>query len=142
MGASSVSEYVASLNEEQRRHVSAFMDFMSAEYPQVIPKISFSMPMWLLGKKMYEGYLDGSRDLSRARCKMKKCCLTRGHITCGDCGEYESCEIIQSFLNHPGYKYGKYKQALEYIRAHGHAAFLNAAEHWTGAYGKYPEHDL
>lgn len=142
MGASSVSEYVASLNEEQRRHVSAFMDFISAEYPQVIPKISFSMPMWLLGKKMYEGYLDGSRDLSRARCKMKKCCLTRGHITCGDCGEYESCEIIQSFLNHPGYKYGKYKQALEYIRAHGHAAFLNAAEHWTGAYGKYPEHDL
>ena len=87
------------------------------------------------------GYLDGSRDLSRARCKMKKCCLARGHVTCGDCGEYESCEIIQSFLNHPGYKYGKYKQALEYIRAHGHAAFLNAAEPWTGAYGKYPEQD-
>ena len=38
-----------------------------------------------------------------------------------------------------GYKYGKYKQALEFIRAHGHAAFLNAAEHWTGAYGRYPE---
>ena len=85
------------------------------------------------------GYLDASRDLSRAKCKMKKCCLTRGHITCGDCGEYESCETIQSFLNHPGYKYGKYKQALEFIRAHGHAAFLNAAEHWTGAYGRYPE---
>lgn len=43
------------------------------------------------------GYLDGSRDLSRARCKMKKCCLSRGGVTCGDCGEYESCEIIQSF---------------------------------------------
>ena len=57
MSAASVSEYVASLNEEQRRHVSAFIDFMSAEYPQVIPKISFSMPMWLLGKKMYEGYV-------------------------------------------------------------------------------------
>lgn len=24
------------------------------------------------------GYLDGSRDLNRARCKMKKCCLTKG----------------------------------------------------------------
>ena len=59
---------------------------------------------------------------------MKKCCLTRGNITCGDCEEYDRCEIIQSFLNHPGYKYGKYKQALEYIRAHGHAAFLNVAE--------------
>ena len=57
MGAASVSEYVASLNEEQRRHVGAFIDFMRAEYPQLTPKISFSMPMWLLGKKMYEGYV-------------------------------------------------------------------------------------
>ena len=57
MGAASVSEYVASLNEEQRRHVSAFIDSMSTEYPQLVPKISFSMPMWLLGKKMYEGYV-------------------------------------------------------------------------------------
>ena len=57
MGVASVSEYVTSLNEEQRRHVSAFIDFMSAEYPQLTPKISFSMPMWLLGKKMYEGYV-------------------------------------------------------------------------------------
>ena len=57
MGAASDSEYMASLNKEQRRHVSAFIDFMSAEYPQLIPKISFSMPMWLLGKKMYEGYV-------------------------------------------------------------------------------------
>lgn len=57
MGAVSVSEYVASLNEEQRRHVSAFIDFMGSKYPQLIPKISFSMPMWLLGKKMYEGYV-------------------------------------------------------------------------------------
>ena len=54
MGAASVSEYVASLNEEQRRHISAFIDFMSAKYPQLTPKISFSMPMWLLGQKMYE----------------------------------------------------------------------------------------
>ena len=51
MSAASVSEYVASLNEEQRRHISAFIDFMSAEYSQLIPKISFSMPMWLLGKR-------------------------------------------------------------------------------------------
>ena len=57
MGAVSVSEYVASLNEEQRRHVSAFIDFMSGTYPQLTNKISFSMPMWLLGKKMYEGYV-------------------------------------------------------------------------------------
>ena len=57
MGAASVSEYVASLNEEQRQHVSAFIEFMRAEYPQLTPKISFSMPMWLVGKKMNEGYV-------------------------------------------------------------------------------------
>ena len=55
MGAASVSEYVASLNEEQRRHVSAFIDFMNGTYPQLTNKISFSMPMWLVRKKMNEG---------------------------------------------------------------------------------------
>ena len=57
MGATSVSEYEASLNEEQRRHVSAFIDFMNGAYPQLTNKISFSMPMWLVGKKMNEGYV-------------------------------------------------------------------------------------
>ncbi len=42
------------------------------------------------------GYLDGSRDLSRAKCRMKKCCLTKGHITCADCEKYDRCEIMQS----------------------------------------------
>ena len=74
------------------------------------------------------GYPAGSRDLSRAKCRMKKCCLTKGHITCADCKKYDRCEVIQFFLNHPGYKYGKYKQALEYIRAHDYAAFMKAAE--------------
>ena len=43
MGAASVSEYVASLNEEQRRHISAFIDFMNGTYPQLTIKISFSI---------------------------------------------------------------------------------------------------
>ncbi len=57
MGVSSVSEYVGSLNEEQRRHVSAFIAFMNGEYPQLTNKICFSMPMWLVGKKMRDGYV-------------------------------------------------------------------------------------
>ena len=36
------------------------------------------------------GYLDGSRDLRRARCSMKVCCLTRGHITCADCERFDT----------------------------------------------------
>ena len=57
MGVTSVSEYVTSLNEEQQRHICAFIEFMNAEYPKLTNKISFSMPMWLVGKKMYEGYV-------------------------------------------------------------------------------------
>ena len=57
MGVASVSEYVASLNEEQQRHTCAFIEFMNAEYLQLTNKISFSMPMWLVGKKMNEGYV-------------------------------------------------------------------------------------
>ena len=55
------------------------------------------------------GYLDGSRDLCRARCGMKVCCLTKGHITCADCERLDSCETLQGFLRHPGYKYSKYR---------------------------------
>ena len=57
MGVASVSEYVASLNEEQQRHICAFIEFMNTEFPQLTNKISFSIPMWLLGKKMNEGYV-------------------------------------------------------------------------------------
>ena len=57
MGVASISEYVASLTEEQQRPINAFIEFMNAEYAQLTNKISFSMPMWLVGKKMNEGYV-------------------------------------------------------------------------------------
>lgn len=57
MGTASVSEYVAALNEVQRRHISALIEFMNAQFPQLTNKISFSMPMWLVGKKMDAGYV-------------------------------------------------------------------------------------
>ena len=57
MGIASVSEYVASLNEDQQRHICAFIEFMNTEFPQLTNEISFSMPMWLVGKKMNEGYV-------------------------------------------------------------------------------------
>ena len=57
MGVASVSEYVASLTEEQQRPINAFIEFMNTEYAQLTNKISFSMPMWLVGKKMNEGYV-------------------------------------------------------------------------------------
>lgn len=57
MSANSISEYVEGLNTDGKQCVNEFIDFMSREYPQLKPKISFSMPMWLAGKKMKEGYV-------------------------------------------------------------------------------------
>ena len=83
------------------------------------------------------GYLDGSRELRRAKCGMKVCCLTKGHITCADCERFDSCETLQGFLLHPGYKYSKCGQALAFIRANGYSAFLEVADRWKNAYGKF-----
>lgn len=45
-------------------------------------------------------------------------------------GTYNGCNMIQAFIQHPGYKYTKYKQALEFIRTRDYAAFLQVAESW------------
>lgn len=50
-----LSEYVASLNKEQQRHINAFIEFMNTEYPKLTNKISFFLPMWLVVQKMKEG---------------------------------------------------------------------------------------
>jgi hypothetical protein len=83
------------------------------------------------------GYANGERDINKAKCKMKVCCIKKGIVTCGDCSEYQICEIINEFYNKNGYKYGKYKQAIEYIRKNGYDEFLEIADKWKNAYGKY-----
>lgn len=53
----SINEYISSLDQNGKRCVSDFQDFMKAEFPQITPKISFAMPMWWVGSKMYDGYV-------------------------------------------------------------------------------------
>lgn len=57
MGVTSVSEYLDGLNADGKKYVQEFIEFMKREYPQLNHKISFSMPMWLIGTKMNEGYV-------------------------------------------------------------------------------------
>lgn len=83
------------------------------------------------------GYANGERDINKAKCKMKVCCIKKEYITCGDCSEYSTCEILQGFYHKNGYKYEKYKQATEYIRQNGYEKFLEVADKWKNAYGKY-----
>lgn len=57
MSFSSVNEYMNNLDGNAKKSVSDFENFMKAEFPQLVPKISFSMPMWWVGPKMYDGYV-------------------------------------------------------------------------------------
>jgi hypothetical protein len=84
------------------------------------------------------GYASGERDIRKARCQVKVCCVTRGQPTCADCPEFDDCRILGAFHAKNGYKYGKYRQALIFIRKNGHSAFVTVADKWTGACGKYP----
>lgn len=57
MGFASIDEYINSLDESGKRSVLEFSAFMKNEFPKIIPKISFAMPMWWVGEKMYDGYV-------------------------------------------------------------------------------------
>ncbi|MFH0846569.1 MAG: DUF3795 domain-containing protein [Chloroflexota bacterium] len=82
------------------------------------------------------GYESGERDINRARCKIKVCCLKRGFETCANCPDYSSCKTIQSLYAKRGYKYGKYRESIEFIRNNGYTRFLEIADKWHGPYGK------
>jgi hypothetical protein len=69
---------------------------------------------------------------------MKVCCIGKlgGHCSCAECAEFKRCAILQDFYGKNGYKYKKYQESAEFIRAHGRAAFVQIAEKWNGPYGR------
>ncbi len=81
------------------------------------------------------GYAEGSRELRRAKCRIKICCLTRELKTCADCPELDACIIIGRFFGKNGHKYRKYRESIQFIVACGYSAFLSQTVSWKGAYG-------
>lgn len=57
MAFETVSEYFAAQGEDGRAYGEAFAAFMAGEFPDLQPRICFSIPMWLVGKKMTGGYV-------------------------------------------------------------------------------------
>jgi hypothetical protein len=83
------------------------------------------------------GYAGQGRDLVRARCRIKVCCLKdRGLETCADCASYPACEIIQGFYARNSYKYKRYQRSIAFIREKGYPLFIALADGWKGPYGK------
>lgn len=83
------------------------------------------------------GYENGERDITKARCRIKVCCITKNHATCADCLEYTACPNLNEFYSKHGYKYKKYWEATLFIRNNGYNTFLKIADTWKNAYGKY-----
>ncbi|UWG95476.1 DUF3795 domain-containing protein [Dehalobacter sp. DCM] len=83
------------------------------------------------------GYDNGERNIDKARCKIKVCCIKKDLDSCADCSELLECSTINDFYNKKGYKYQKYKEAAYYIREYGYIRFLEIANNWTNVYGKY-----
>ena len=63
--------------------------------------------------------------------------MSNNYASCADCAEYSMCEIIQTLHEHVGYKYGKYKEAIQFIKQNGYFSFLRIANTWKMQYGKY-----
>lgn len=57
MAFNTVSEYFAAQTENGLAYGEKFAAFMERKFPNLRPKISFSMPMWWVGKRMNEGYV-------------------------------------------------------------------------------------
>jgi hypothetical protein len=85
------------------------------------------------------GYASGERELCKARCPVKVCCIHKlgAASTCADCPENGECTTLQDFQSKKGYKYEKYKEALQYIKQYGYSRFMAVASGWKRPYGKY-----
>ena len=57
MSVKTIEEYTSTLDEKAKLNLENFINFMESSYPNIRPKISFSMPMWLNGTRMNEGYI-------------------------------------------------------------------------------------
>ncbi len=86
------------------------------------------------------GYDTGERDINKAKCRIKVCCIRKlgTACTCADCADCLFCATLQGLYGKNGYKYKKYRQSLEFMRTRGYDCFLQAASKWKGAYGKLP----
>ncbi len=57
--------------------------------------------------------------------------------TCAECIELNDCQILTEFYNKNGYKYGKYREAVYFIKNNGYSRFLEISCTWKNQYGIY-----
>lgn len=116
MAIGTIEEYLQSINAEGKTAVQNIIDFMRDSFPEIHPKICYSMPMWLAGKKMKQGYVAVSAAKSHysvhfsseqalaelisstTHCKSGKRCINIPYGKDSDLAIIE--DYIVRFLNH------------------------------------------
>ena len=89
------------------------------------------------------GYDDGKRDINKAKCKIKLCCLKeKEYETCADCEEFSTCDKIITRFGKEKYNFKKCMQFLEFIKKNGYSKFTKIAKNWKGPYGKIMKYQL
>lgn len=97
-----------------------------------LPRISCTV------RRMYPGIRNRREGCPEGTLPDQDLLHIQGAPDCADCPEFEGCGTLGGFHAKDGYKYGKYRQALLFIREKGCAAFVTVADEWTGACGRYP----
>ncbi len=83
------------------------------------------------------GYDNNERDIKKAKCRIKLCCLTNKILkTCADCNELDQCQIIPSKFKPGTRDYKKCIESLKYINRYGYDNFLEKAKNWKNHFGK------
>ena len=111
---------------------------METEYPSILRRYfsTFIDGLFIIGMLVLWSYIL-DRDIKKARCKMKVCCIGKGFNSCADCESYDTCEIGQGFYSKKGYKDKKYEEATLFVREKGYSKFLVIADGWKNQYGNY-----
>jgi len=79
------------------------------------------------------GYKAKTRNIERAKCKIKICCFKEKQLqTCADCSNYP-CNVLEEFFNKGR---TKYRKQVDFIRNQGYNEFLENADQWKGPSGK------
>lgn len=83
------------------------------------------------------GYNNNNRDINKAKCKIKLCCLKDKIIeSCADCSDFYKCSIISNKFKSGTYDNKKCLETLEYIKSNGYNSFIKLANNWKNHFGK------
>lgn len=82
------------------------------------------------------GYESGDRDLSKAKCKIKICCLNKNFESCADCKQFSDCDIFNTRFKIGTSDNRKCQESLNFIKNEGYDKFLLKVKKWKNHVGK------